>query len=37
MGAVMKMPEQQGGPSWQDLLSADWSGIDPSDIERFAE
>ncbi len=37
MGAVMQMPGSQGGVSWQDLLSADWSGIDPADIDRFAE
>ncbi|GEM_PF-2348828 len=37
MGAVMQMPDQRGGVSWQDLLSADWSGIDPADIDRFAD
>ena len=37
MAVAAKKDDKQVDPTWRDLLSADWRGIDPADIERFAD
>ncbi len=37
MAVAVAKDKDQRQTSWQDLLSADWSDIDPADIERFAD